>query len=133
MNSLVVLEQMVMIFILILTGFVLYKKKIISDGASKDLSALVVNVCSPGLIIVSMFNDLSQIPRENVIFVGIIGVIFLSPADFFRLFSRVGAESAGTSEKCLCVDDSFRKYRVYRNSCCSGDHRTGIYGLCDSL
>ena len=33
MNSLVVLEQMVMIFILILTGFVLYKKKIISDGA----------------------------------------------------------------------------------------------------
>ena len=28
MNSLVVLEQMVMIFILILTGFVLYKKKI---------------------------------------------------------------------------------------------------------
>ena len=76
MNSLVVLEQMVMIFIFILTGFVLYKKKIISDGASKDLSALVVNVCSPGLIIVSMFNDLSQIPRENVIFVGIIGVIF---------------------------------------------------------
>lgn len=76
MNGLVVLEQMVMIFILILTGFVLYKKKMISDSASKDLSALVVNVCSPGLIIVSMFNDLSQIPRENVVFVGVIAVIF---------------------------------------------------------
>ena len=86
MNSLVVLEQMVMIFILILTGFVLYKKKIISDGASKDLSALVVNVCSPGLIIVSMFNDLSQIPRENVIFVGIIGVIFYLLLIFFGYF-----------------------------------------------
>lgn len=86
MNSLVVLEQMVMIFILILTGFVLYKKKIISDGASKDLSALVVNVCSPGLIIVSMFNDLSQIPRENVIFVGIIGVIFYLFLIFFGYF-----------------------------------------------
>ena len=48
----------------------------ISDSASKDLSALVVNVCSPGLIIVSMFNDLSQIPRENVVFVGVIAVIF---------------------------------------------------------
>lgn len=76
MRGLVVLEQMVMIFILILTGFVLYKKKMISDSASKDLSALVVNVCSPGLIIVSMFNDLSQIPRENVVFVGVIAVIF---------------------------------------------------------
>ena len=86
MNSLVVLEQMVMIFILILTGFVLYKKKMISDSASKDLSALVVNVCSPGLIIVSMFNDLSQIPRENVIFVGIIGVIFYLLLIFFGYF-----------------------------------------------
>ena len=86
MSSLVVLEQMVMIFILILTGFVLYKKKMISDSASKDLSALVVNVCSPGLIIVSMFNDLSQIPRENVIFVGIIGVIFYLFLIFFGYF-----------------------------------------------
>lgn len=86
MNSLVVLEQMVMIFILILTGFVLYKKKMVSGSASKDLSALVVNVCSPGLIIVSMFNDLSQIPRENVIFVGIIGVIFYLFLIFFGYF-----------------------------------------------
>ena len=67
---------MVMIFNQIHTCFVLYKKKMISDSASKDLSALVVNVCSPGLIIVSMFNDLSQIPRENVVFVGVIAVIF---------------------------------------------------------
>ncbi len=86
MSSLVVLEQMVMIFILILTGFVLYKKKMISDSASKDLSALVVNVCSPGLVIVSMFNDLSQIPRENVIFVGAISVIFYFFLIFFGYF-----------------------------------------------
>ena len=86
MSSLVVLEQMLMIFILILTGFVLYKKKMISDSASKDLSALVVNVCSPGLVIVSMFNDLSQIPRENVIFVGAISVIFYLFLIFFGYF-----------------------------------------------
>lgn len=86
MSGLVVLEQMLMIFILILTGFVLYKKKMISDSASKDLSALVVNVCSPGLIIVSMFNDLSGIPRENVVFVGILGVIFYVFLIFFGYF-----------------------------------------------
>ena len=74
MNSLVVLEQMVMIFILILTGFVLYKKKMISDSASKDLSALVVNVCSPGLIIVSMFNDLSQMLMTVFGNTGFIGI-----------------------------------------------------------
>ena len=86
MSGLVVLKQMIMIFILILTGFILYKKKMISDSASKDLSTLVVNVCSPGLVIVSMFNDLSQIPRENVIFVGILAVIFYLFLIFFGYF-----------------------------------------------
>mgnify|MGYP002797174106 FL=1 len=86
MSGLVVLKQMIIIFILILTGFILYKKKMISDSASKDLSVLVVNVCSPGLVIVSMFNDLSQIPRENVIFVGILAVIFYLFLIFFGYF-----------------------------------------------
>lgn len=76
MSGLVVLKQMIMIFILIITGFWLYKKQMISEHATKDLSALVVNVCSPGLIIVSMFNDLTSVSRDSVILVGIIGIIF---------------------------------------------------------
>lgn len=76
MSGLVVLKQMIIIFILILTGFVLYKKQLISKYASKDLSALVINICSPGLIIVSMFNDLSAVSRESVIRMGIIAICF---------------------------------------------------------
>ena len=76
MSGFVVLQQMILIFLLILTGFVLYKKGIISAYASKDLSALVVNICSPGLIIVSMFEDLSSVSRDSVILVGIIGICF---------------------------------------------------------
>lgn len=72
----VVLEQMTMIFILLLTGFFLYKKNIISVHASKDLSALVVNICSPGLVIVSMFNDLSSVSKDSVILVGLISISF---------------------------------------------------------
>lgn len=70
------LQQMALIFLLILTGFVLYRKQIISEHASKDLSALVVNICSPGLIIVSMFEDLSSVSRDSVLFVGMIGICF---------------------------------------------------------
>ena len=76
MGGLIVLKQMIMIFILILTGFVMYQKKLISGYAAKDLSALVVNICSPGLIIVSMFNDLSAVSRASVELVGIIAVVF---------------------------------------------------------
>lgn len=76
MSGLIVLKQMVIIFILILTGFILYKKGLISSYASKDLSALVVNICSPGLVVASMFQDLSNVSRDNVILVGIIGIFF---------------------------------------------------------
>lgn len=67
-----------MIFILILTGFIMYRKQLISKYATKDLSALVVNICSPGLIIVSMFNDLTSVSRDSVLLVGIIGIIFFA-------------------------------------------------------
>lgn len=90
MSGFVVLQQMILIFLLILTGFVLYKKGIISAYASKDLSALVVNICSPGLIIVSMFEDLSSVSRDSVILVGIIGIcffLFLSVLEF--LFVKI--------------------------------------------
>lgn len=76
MSIAVVLEQMTMIFILLLTGFFLYKRNIISPHASKDFSALVVNVCSPGLVIVSMFNDLTSVSKDSVILVGLISIIF---------------------------------------------------------
>lgn len=39
----------------------------------------------------------------------------------------------GFSEKCLCADDGFRKYRVYWDTSCPGHYRTGVYGICDRL
>lgn len=76
MSGLIVLKQMIIIFILILTGFVLYKKHLISEYATKDLSALVVNICSPGLILVSVLQDLTTVSRANVLLVGAIGICF---------------------------------------------------------
>ena len=76
MSSLIVLKQMVMIFALILTGYFLYKKKLISGAASKDLSAIVVDVCCPALIISSMFQDMSGISRKNVAIVSAAGIVY---------------------------------------------------------
>lgn len=76
MSGLVVLKQMIIIFILIITGFILYKKRLISEYATKDLSALVVNICSPGLILMSMCQDLTSVTRDSVLLVGVIGICF---------------------------------------------------------
>lgn len=47
---------MIIIFLLIITGVFLYRKKMIGDTASKQISGLVVNLCNPALLVYSAFN-----------------------------------------------------------------------------
>ena len=51
MSAGVVVQQMLVIFIVVLSGYICYKRGIVQDGVSKGLSALVINVCTPGVII----------------------------------------------------------------------------------
>ena len=57
MNITVVIEQMIMIFILIGVGLLLYKKNILNESSSQQLSGLIVNVTNPALLICSAFSD----------------------------------------------------------------------------
>ncbi len=52
----IVLQQMAIIFILIMTGALLYRKSMISDETSKQISALIMNLCNPALLICSVFD-----------------------------------------------------------------------------
>lgn len=57
MSISVVFEQMIIIFILILTGVLLYKKNMLSESTSKQLSGLIVNVTNPAVLICSAFEE----------------------------------------------------------------------------
>lgn len=57
MSITVVLQQMVMIFILIGIGILLYKKDMLSEMTSKQISGVIVNVTNPALLICSAFQD----------------------------------------------------------------------------
>lgn len=57
MSITVVLEQMIIIMILILTGIFLYRKKMLSEDTSRQISGLIVNVTNPALLICSAFDD----------------------------------------------------------------------------
>ena len=126
------LQQMALIFLLILTGFVLYRKQIISEHASKDLSALVVNICSPGLIIVSMFEDLSSVSRDSVFFVGMIGICF----SVFKCFGTAvckNTQSFCAGKGILYTHDRIRQSGIYRNSGSVGNYWARIHGICDCV
>ena len=50
----VALQQMLVLFIIMMIGFIAYKKNIITDETSKKLSAIVVNISNPALILSSV-------------------------------------------------------------------------------
>lgn len=57
MSILVVLQQMVIIFILIGIGMVLFRRRLLTEEGSKQLSGLIINVTNPALLICSALDD----------------------------------------------------------------------------
>lgn len=50
------LQQMIVLFLIMLVGFIAYKKDYINDNASKKLSSIVVNIANPALILSSVLS-----------------------------------------------------------------------------
>lgn len=67
MSTEIVFSQMLIIFALMLIGMFLSKKQIISRTSSKDLSSIVVNICSPMQLIMSVLNQDSQVGKDSLV------------------------------------------------------------------
>lgn len=57
MSITVVLQQMIIIFILIGIGMILYRSKMLSEETAKQISGIIINVTNPALLICSAFDD----------------------------------------------------------------------------
>ncbi|MDE7285156.1 MAG: AEC family transporter [Lachnospiraceae bacterium] len=66
MSITVVLEQMIIIMILILTGIFLFGKKMLSEDTSRQISGLIVNVTNPALLICSAFDDTPKLSLHEL-------------------------------------------------------------------
>lgn len=84
MSITVVLEQMVIILILILTGILLYRKKMLSESTSGQISGLIVNVTNPALLICSAFDDSPKLSGYELL-IGL--VVFLISYAVLLLFA----------------------------------------------
>ena len=84
MSITVVLEQMVIILILILTGILLYRKKMLSESTSGQISGLIVNVTNPALLICSAFDDSPKL-SANELLIGL--VVFMISYEVLLLFA----------------------------------------------
>lgn len=78
MDAAVVMQQMIIIFIIVLTGYLLVKLNIFSEQSGVVLSKLVLNVCMPALIIQSVMEAEHSISVRNLIFYLILsGIIYV--------------------------------------------------------
>ncbi|WP_069651057.1 AEC family transporter [Caloranaerobacter ferrireducens] len=75
MDFILVLNQVLVLFILLILGFILKKINIMTDELGKGLSTLIIYVTLPALIITSMNYKFSQDMLSNSIKLLIIGVI----------------------------------------------------------
>ncbi len=76
MNFTIVLNQVLILFIILIIGFVAGKTGIIADGASKKLSELLLYVTSPMLVLNSFFFEYSAEKMRNGLLVLLLGSCF---------------------------------------------------------
>lgn len=84
MSITVVLQQMIIIFILIGIGMILYRRKMISEEGSKQISGLIINVTNPALLICSALDDG---PKATL---GELGMALVAYAAIFAILIVIG-------------------------------------------
>ena len=75
MGILVIIKQMLVIAILVMTGYTLFKLRIIDEPMSKKLSTLVIDVCNPALAIACIIQDRPVVEHSKILFAGGIGIV----------------------------------------------------------
>lgn len=88
MSITVVIQQMVIIFILIGIGLLLYKKEMLSESTSRQMSGLIINLTNPALLICSALQEGDKVSLQELgmalavdllIYAALIGISFLIP------------------------------------------------------
>ena len=75
MSTLVVLQQMIVIFLLILSGFALTKLNLIGKNAAGIMSSLVVYITNPAIQISSVLGENSKVTHADVLYMLLVTLV----------------------------------------------------------
>ncbi|MCI9065507.1 MAG: AEC family transporter [Lachnospiraceae bacterium] len=84
MSITVVIQQMVIIFILIGIGMILFRRRLLSEEGSKQISGLIINVTNPALLICSALDDGPKASLRDL------GIALAAYAAVFAILIAVG-------------------------------------------
>lgn len=85
-----VLQQVIVLFLLIIVGYAIRKMNIVSDAINKEIGGLVINIALPAFLIVSMNQSFSvEMLRTSGIFVVLSFAVYAGFAISAKLFSKL--------------------------------------------
>ena len=76
MSTSVVLQQMGVIVILVAIGILLYKRKVVDSTVSPKISAIVMDICNPALILASILSGNIEASHRDLAEAMILGFVF---------------------------------------------------------
>ena len=95
MNAGIIAKQMLILFLMMLTGYAAYKKGIVSGEGAKSLSSAIINIFNPCLIISGVLNKTitysTAMVTENLILVAVFFVVLILLS---KIFARIMGLSA---------------------------------------
>ena len=95
MNAGIIAKQMLILFLMMLTGYAAYKKGIVSGEGAKSLSSAIINIFNPYLIISGVLNKTitysTAMVTENLILVAVFFVVLILLS---KIFARIMGLSA---------------------------------------
>lgn len=92
----ILFQQMLVLFFMMVTGFLCYKKHLVDDNGYKNISAIIVKILNPLLIISGVLNERvrysDNVIRENVLLVVILFLILITVSWVYTRFSNIPAK-----------------------------------------
>lgn len=99
MNLSIITNQLIVLFLIILLGYLLYKTGIMTESFNKQLTKLVLHVTMPALILDSVLDDAASLPPKTVaaaFAVAIVMYLLLPPVShLITLILRAPAQQMG--------------------------------------
>lgn len=85
-----VTQQVIVLFLLIIVGFVIRKMNLVTDAINKEIGSLVVNIALPAFLIVSMNQSFSaEMLKTSGIFIVLSFAVYAGFAVSAKLFSKL--------------------------------------------
>lgn len=133
MGILVIIKQMLVIGILVMTGYTLYKLKVIDEPASKKISTLVIDVCNPALAISCIIQNRQPVEHRQIIVAGCIGIIIYVILIGLGIILPYILRIPQGDRKVLSYDDSVYQHRFYWYTSCKGCITGRINDICNNI